>query len=407
MLWMLPPIDADTRLMEVTRSAIYVMPIRIEGVAIDVTQNLSALVARAPPGYHIYLRTVDKNVQHPLAPEPVLLPTQLPTGQWEPYDVKVKILGQSLVFLGLDLQRENSIVGETLQIWNWQEADNAEPQCVITKAEVDDNILDFCFLAHDALLLLTTSGVLEVYTFSEFATPVCKARYALPKIRPGFKCSRGDGFIICNFPCVATAATRRSVDSSKLIVLPFCPNPQDRICAVSFGYVFYIDMQSLFTSGGVAPTSGNGTETSVLAWSAWGPQNSRCFPNDGVYDVHGSRAVGISRIGGRTYRLRMREFNPYAIRRTSAVGDNYQWLVTEPSRIPPGWAFAEEVVTYLPYREAFSYEWFDEFDSTFQVSVDDSRLVLVQKLDVANNININFQTRIVLFKFCSARDAKI
>ncbi|EGN99566.1 hypothetical protein SERLA73DRAFT_151877 [Serpula lacrymans var. lacrymans S7.3] len=325
------PADLSERSTELQLRRTHTHPghLDVRGVAIDPSQDLSVLVTFAPPTanytYDLHLKTINTNEPHPLAGKSHLASaTRLQ--DW-PYRVRVRILGPVIAFLPLVLSEvpERCFSGHVLQTWNWKEPG--------------------------------ATGV-----------------------RQGFVCSPGGGGTIsCNAPYLSTLPWTTSLAES--YPLPFYPDSQERICAITFGHVFFIDMRVFFSSHGVYSTQLGVSGALTRPWASWGPQNSRCFPSDWPFGVFGSKAVGIYRVGHKTapFRLKLREFNPYLLRRNDSGESGRSWVVTSPSTISANHAFAEDVTTCLPYREAIGgWEWFDDLEDTFEMSVDDSRVVIVK-----------------------------
>ncbi|EGN99574.1 hypothetical protein SERLA73DRAFT_72385 [Serpula lacrymans var. lacrymans S7.3] len=244
---------------------------------------------------------------------------------------------------------------------------------------VNPEMLDFCFLAVDAILVLLATGVLEVYSFNERGF-TCIARYALPNVRPEFVCSaEGGGTISCNTPYLPTPPWNASWFESH--PLPFYPNSQERTCAITFGHIFFIDMRIFFSSSGVYSTQPNAFGASIRPWASWGPQNSRCFLSDWRFGVFGSKTVSVYRVGysPASFRLRLREFNPYLLQQNNSGARSRGWVVTTPSTISAGNAFTEDVTTYLPYREVIGeVEHRVNLDELSEILVDDLRVVIIR-----------------------------
>ena len=114
---------------------------------------------------------------------------------------------------------------------------------------------------------------------------------------------------------------------------------------------------------------------SPIPWEAWGPQNTRWFPKDGGYSLHGQRAVDTGTGVGKKRRLRVRDFNPSAVWRSAQGQVEKGWkcrAVTTPSTTFTRGAYKKDIISSLPYTEVVSEETF----CTDIVLIDGSRLVL-------------------------------
>jgi len=124
-----------------------------------------------------------------------------------------------------------------------------------------------------------------------------------------------------------------------------------------------------------------------IPWEIWGPQNTRWFSEnvstEWQHALHGYRTVDIVdpdpiMSAGVPRRLRIRDFNPYALARANENGDGWRGrVVREPSTILAQDAFGQDVVSHLPYCEIISEETFDVTD----VMMDDSRVLLLKRSD--------------------------
>jgi len=128
-----------------------------------------------------------------------------------------------------------------------------------------------------------------------------------------------------------------------------------------------------------------------VPWEIWGPHSTRWFSEnistDWQHALYGYRTVEIMDPPDAVIthvihsRLRVRDFNPYALARMKQSGDDCQgWcgrVVREPSTIPAHDAFAYDVVSHLPYCEIVSEETFDVTD----VMMDDGRILLLKRDD--------------------------
>jgi hypothetical protein len=122
----------------------------------------------------------------------------------------------------------------------------------------------------------------------------------------------------------------------------------------------------------------------------WGPQNTRWFPTIWrayrVRGSHGYRTVDTVPCkpidedefdGDGTTKLRVRDFNPNAVRRTAQGQIEKGWkcqTVMTPSTTPAKGIYKEDIISSLPYTEVISEETF----YTRDVVLDDSRLLLLR-----------------------------
>ena len=160
--------------------------------------------------------------------------------------------------------------------------------------------------------------------------------------------------------------------------------PEDRI----YSFVFFVNVRTFLQPESYAVKPGED-----IAWELWGPQNTRWFPErrstDWQHALYGYRTVDTvppfgeedSPHGKR--RLRVRDYNPYAIARhmqdledarNDELGPVKGWVVATPSTAPAQGAFEQDVVSRLPYREIISEEAYDVTD----VMMDDSRILLLK-----------------------------
>ena len=124
-----------------------------------------------------------------------------------------------------------------------------------------------------------------------------------------------------------------------------------------------------------------------VPWEVWGPQNTRWFQ---MYDgqvlrqttLHGQRAADavLCKVLGesgkdREKRLRVRDFNPIAVRRSAHAQMKKGWkcrAVTTPSTTFTEGFYEKNIISSLPYTEVISEETF----STHEVMIGCSKLFL-------------------------------
>jgi hypothetical protein len=110
-----------------------------------------------------------------------------------------------------------------------------------------------------------------------------------------------------------------------------------------------------------------------IPWEAWGPQNTRWFERDEKHSLHGQRAVDAVPCehesdgedeASKRWRLRVRDFNPHAVRRSAQGQIEKGWkcrAVTTPSTISTTFtegAYKKDIISSLPYTEVISEETF-------------------------------------------------
>jgi hypothetical protein len=122
----------------------------------------------------------------------------------------------------------------------------------------------------------------------------------------------------------------------------------------------------------------------TVPWEIWGPRNTRWrFGSwDQPYTVFGLRVVdvvppgfGSSDTETPSFQLRIWDFNPSATSGPDGetLSDNWQSsVITECQRIPRGTIFADEVESYLPYRQVTTGERFQ----LSEVMIDDIQIVI-------------------------------
>ena len=125
-----------------------------------------------------------------------------------------------------------------------------------------------------------------------------------------------------------------------------------------------------------------------IPWEAWGPQNTRWVQSEDGHSLHGQRAVdaiscellgehesGSEGEAGKKWRLRVRDFNPNAVRRSAQGQMEKGWkcrAVTSPTIIFKEGAYENDIISSLPYTEVISEETF----CTDVALMDGSRLLL-------------------------------
>jgi len=157
-------------------------------------------------------------------------------------------------------------------------------------------------------------------------------------------------------------------------------------------YVFFVNIHTfLHPSQPILEFMATSTKPDdPIPWEIWGPHNTRWFSGnitDWQHSLHGHRTVEIvdplptpdtASVPFPHRKLRVRDFNPYALSRTNEHGNGWRGrVVREPSIILAQDAFNQDVVSHLPYREIISKETFDVTD----VMMDDGRILLLKRGD--------------------------
>ena len=156
-------------------------------------------------------------------------------------------------------------------------------------------------------------------------------------------------------------------------------------------FVFFVNIHTfLHPSQLVLDFMASAKPEDPIPWEIWGPHNTRWFSEnistDWQHALHGYRTIEVMdpEPSNTTAplvsqpKLRVRDFNPYALASMKVDGDDCKSqrgrVVREPSTIPAREVFAQDVVSHLPYREIVSEETFDVTD----VMMDDSRILLLK-----------------------------
>ena len=143
---------------------------------------------------------------------------------------------------------------------------------------------------------------------------------------------------------------------------------------ISLSFDFFVNVSTFLESSFPYPSQ------TPIPWEAWGPQNTRWFQLDrqALYrshrrTLHGQRAVdaipcevlGEYESGDNNMRkerrLRVRDFNPNAVRRSALGQMEKGWkcqAVTAPSTTFTEGAYEENIISSLPYTEVISQETF-------------------------------------------------
>jgi hypothetical protein len=260
-------------------------------------------------------------------------------------------------------------------------------------------------------IIVTPMGFIELWQFEDpsisESMPFAKAKYALPQLAPGF---------IYWYMAMSANPTTGYVPPTDILssAKPLCyPCPDERIHAfciyllnsnqldgLAHPYVFFVNIHTfLHPSQPILDFMAKSNEP--IPWGAWGPHNTRWFSEnistDWQHALHGYRTVEI--VDPPTQdtvvtqpKLRLRDFNPYALARMKEVGEDCEgWrgrVVREPSTISAQDAFTHDVVSYLPYREIVSEDTFNVTD----VMMDDGRILLLQVSNISGDVLIDILT---------------
>jgi hypothetical protein len=247
-------------------------------------------------------------------------------------------------------------------------------------------------------IIVTPVGSIELWHFEDpsisNSSPFAIAKYGLPALAPGYLYWY---MAMSANPTTGCIPPTDTMSSTK----PLCqPCPDERIHAfciyllnsnqldgIAQPYVFFVSIHTFlhppqpvldFLAASTRPDE-------PIPWEVWGPHNTRWFSEDISIDwqhaLHGYRTVEIvdpPETDLSPPKLRLRDFNPYALARMAELGDVCEgWhgrVVRQPSIIPARDAFVQDIVSHLPYCEIISEETFDVTD----VMMDDGRILLLK-----------------------------
>jgi hypothetical protein len=284
----------------------------------------------------------------------------------------------------------------------------------------------FCFILDDTVLIAKRNGVLEVLkvivdSAEDSIKVISQACYNLPPRDESFKYTH-----ISIHPNVTagTAHKDTTLEVEKIMgagqapeSMPLCyPRIDERIlgkvsCNITLTYSrgiiiaftvhpsgpniissfdFFVNVSTFLKSPFPYPSQ------TPVPWEAWGPQNTRWFQVDrqAIYrphhqTLHGQRAIdavpcevlGEYESGNnnvrKEQRLRVRDFNPNAVRRSARGQMEKGWkcrAVTAPSTTFTEVAYEENIISSLPYTEVISEETFYIAD----VMIGGSQLLLLK-----------------------------
>jgi hypothetical protein len=265
-----------------------------------------------------------------------------------------------------------------------------------------EGIDDMSFLSATTFLITCPSlGHIEIYEFDDPAVshygPTSKGIFKLPTLQPWCTYSY---LHASSYPAVGQPYTLNPIPSFEKSL--FHPSPDNRICAVhipfenEFGHpvrsTLLIHSRVFFGLDPYVSASQEESQSHIVPWEAWGPQNTRWYLADWSgwrYASYGLKVIDAVRqgseldlnaIGASDRRLRLMDFNPYAL--ATSVSDDDAALeawqkgkaVTETSCIPAGSFFMRNVESRLPYREVVTEESFD----LTEVMMDANQIVLLK-----------------------------
>jgi hypothetical protein len=258
------------------------------------------------------------------------------------------------------------------------------------------------------LLIWRNDGVLEVLKVIaavDSIKVISQACYSLPRLNESF----GYGFMLPgSSPTVGTACEDTTFEAGQAL---FCPRMDERILGkassditltysreifigITLGvsnrgdvyrlFDFFVNVSTFLKSSFPSYPS-----QTPIPWEVWGPKNTRWFQRDSGHGLHGQRtvaAVPCELLGeheggggedevGQKWRLRVRDFNPIAVRRSVQGQIEKGWkcrAVTSPSTTFTEGVYEKDIISSLPYTEVISEEtfWMD------CASMDGSRLLL-------------------------------
>jgi hypothetical protein len=258
-----------------------------------------------------------------------------------------------------------------------------------------EGIDDMSFLSATMFLITCPSlAQIEIYEFDDPAVsnsgPISKGIFQLPLLQPYCLYSY---LHASSYPAAGQPGTLNPIPSLEKPL--FHPSPNNRICAVHIPFedesgqthrsTLLIHSRVFFGLDPYVSTS----QSHPIPWETWGPQHTRWYLTDWSgwrYASYGLKVIdAVSQgsefvIGASDRRLRLMDFNPYALA-TSLSDDDAAleaWqkgrVVTEASRIPRGNFFLKDVESHLPYREVVTEESFD----LTEVMMDANQIVLLK-----------------------------
>jgi hypothetical protein len=134
---------------------------------------------------------------------------------------------------------------------------------------------------------------------------------------------------------------------------------------------------------------GESTAVAFIPWENWGPKNTRWFRDslskNWQHAIFGLRTVESISDGGSVaeldyekYRLRVRDFNPNAVRMAAScqqvVDEQGGRIIIEPSILPAADVFMYDIESSLPFREIVTTELVD----VTEVMMDECRILLLK-----------------------------
>lgn len=337
------------------------------------------------------------------APNHQSLPFQHVDVHFVPHYTTIQVAGDFVALLVKQVQSDRR---SHVELWNWTQAASygvrvSSPstypfsypsgQCELLETMAID---DIHFLSLTTLLVTSGGGFfVEIYSFDDPAVSdrglISIGKFGLPKLVAERCCC---SMHASSYPLAGNSHVQCSSQDSEPL---FKSSSEGKLCTLSI--LLHGDLRPFQVLGLVVHTRVflgldphvceflKKDQSSLIPWEVWGPQNSRWFPNDWIghpYAICGLRVVdacnATSRVVSRGKRLRLRDFNPYAVPFPITADDTSlgNWrkisFIKEPLRIPAGTTFAEDVESHLPYREVITEENFDVTD----VMMDDERIIL-------------------------------
>jgi hypothetical protein len=208
----------------------------------------------------------------------------------------------------------------------------------------DSGLQDIRFFTREMLLAITFNGDIELYSVKDLSeAPRLQARFVMPFISaPVFR-----------YPSVfhsSSSCARPTAPDEHWI---WATNPADRVISVITHLTIIVISARIFFMD-IPPTWFDATsrDGQSVPWLSWGPQNSRCLPQEILgYGVGGSRVIWALLVSGSSsydplFQLHMTDFNPSAVAR--GIGK----VVREPTILKThDPIYMQDVTTYLPYVE--------------------------------------------------------
>jgi hypothetical protein len=266
-------------------------------------------------------------------------------------------------------------------------------------------------------LLVTSArgGFVGIYNFDDPAVSnrgiIAKAKFSLPDLVAGRQYTT---LYASSYPLVTDSHVRHHNTALEEPLFKF--SSEDRICTISIPSYetttplvrirLFIHLRVFFGLDPHVCTFLEEHQGSLVPWEVWGPRNTRwCLKNWKSYAYASYGLKSIDAFPGPSdstndlpprfarCRLRLRDFNPFATSGPEPAGDVSleEWrkgrVIREPLCIPAGSFFAKDVVSYLPYREVITEEFFDLMEAI----IDDNQIILKEVMLFCPDFSCNLR----------------